>query len=259
MKKPKFLPKVLITGLIVFLLAIAVMIVVVDTLTTRATSRVMANWPEWKIWIRQNIDSNDFLIVWLPLMFLLLMIWIIWFGIAYKKENQWYWEHYKNRIASVKVKAIGINHKSQLNDLNFPRDGKQIIKFSADYQGKIGWKDIELKSDDPDLDFLLDKIDNPKLVSDKHITKTKVLAVNNDTVTYTNGGISIGGAVIGGLIAGDVGAILGGLSGSKYSQTQNGENIYTFLVCYDDRPPETEKVKESDRRFKFLISKFDIA
>ena len=64
-------------------------------------------------------------------------------------------------------------------------------------------------------------------------------------------------ALIGGLLAGEAGFILGGASGGSRSVSRPGENIYTFLVFYNDGPPQTEHVQESDQRFTYFVSKLN--
>lgn len=172
------------------------------------------------------------------------------------KGQKWEWEQYHSFATSAKLMSVE-GRKPVVTDL-CPDISKHIpYDFSLVDCGEHGQMNGILYSDDPTLPALLDVISNKDLLKDKHITKTKIMAVNNDAVTYTSGGISVGGALIGGILAGDVGALLGGLTGSKTSQTRNGENIFTFLVVYDDRPPETEKVKESSQRFKFFITKLE--
>ena len=259
MKKPRFLAKPIIFLIVAYIILFAVFLVYVSIIDQHTPFEVIRSWPEWKqqIWSYDRTHRTDIILLWGTALLMCFMISMWWLSSAYTKENKWYWENKRDEIKAIKLKAVGLNREPQWSDLDVPRDGKTRIRFSADYQGKIGWRNHEIQSDDPGLDFLIEKIENPKLLSDRHITKTKIIAVNNSTVTYTNGGISIGGALIGGILAGDVGALLGGLTGSKTSQTKNGENFFTFLVCYDDRSPETEKVKESTPRFKFLITKLE--
>ncbi len=63
------------------------------------------------------------------------------------------------------------------------------------------------------------------------VVKTRLMAVNGVNQTYRSGTIS--GALVGGLLAGDVGAIVGGIANTK-DHTYNVDTEYTFLVLYDN-------------------------
>ncbi len=88
---------------------------------------------------------------------------------------------------------------------------------------------------------------------DKHISKAKIIAVNGIEQTVPKGAITR--SIVGGMLAGPTGALVGAMSAS--SRTETIENEYTFLVTYDFGTHETEKVKESSPRFKFLLSKLE--
>ena len=86
---------------------------------------------------------------------------------------------------------------------------------------------------------------------DAHITRAKIIAVNGIEKTVTKGAISR--AIVGGMLAGEEGALLGALTAKTKTTVQNE---YTFLVYYDNKfNPETEKVKESSPRFRTLVNK----
>ena len=90
-------------------------------------------------------------------------------------------------------------------------------------------------------------------LEDTHITHTKIIAVNGVEPKSRNGALTRG--IVGSLVAGEPGFWYGVLSAKdKSGPTQN---IYTFLVYYDDRPQKIEKVRESSARFKTLLNKLD--
>lgn len=97
-----------------------------------------------------------------------------------------------------------------------------------------------------------DKYDNGKRPKDSHITKTKIIAVNGIEETSHKGMYSR--AILGGMLAGESGALLGALSATKQEHV---DNQFTFLVYYSGGEIETENVKQSSGRFKFLVSKLE--
>lgn len=196
---------------------------------------------------------------WLPPVFGILGLVLI--GIAFAsnsgeldRESKWYWENRKDEIESTRLSSVN-NKKPTVEDLQNIEPGKKY-QFRVSYKDKVC--DLEVDSGDPDLHLLLDKMTNYKLNNDRHITKTQILAVNNNQIIDTQQRASIGKALLGGLIAGEAGFILGGLSGSSTSVVRNGPNRYTFLVVYDDRAPVTETETEGSKRFQFLLSKLEV-
>lgn len=147
-------------------------------------------------------------------------------------------------------------HKPTYDDMTTARAIKRPFKFHIVTVNNHEY-DKMVYSDDPALDSILEKTKNMReIMKDKHITKTRIIAVNNETVTSNSGSV-IGRAAIGMMVAGEVGAVVGAMSAGGKKTTASGENTYTFVLMFDDRPPETEKVKETDKRFQFLISKLE--
>lgn len=173
-----------------------------------------------------------------------------------KVEGQWYWSTYKDHVVKTKLNWVG-GKKPTANDLDNPKYSTKF-EFSVIYDCDVKWHEVEVDGGDPDIQLLIDKITNFKLSQDRHIRKTQILAVNNDQIVDTQQRVSIAKALIGGLIAGEAGFIIGGLSGSSTSIVRNGPNTYTFLVVYDDRPPVTETATEGSKRFQFLITKLEV-
>ena len=169
---------------------------------------------------------------------------------AESKTSEWVRRHGINEVTKVKLLTVD-RHRSTGNDLTNPHG---VYRFTGLYQGSSKVT-IECKPGDPEFDVLIGKITGSKAERDTHITQTQIIAVNNDTFTDTRQRISVTKALIGGLLAGEAGFILGGASGGSRSVSRPGENTYTFVVFYDDTSPNTEKVKESDPRFKYLVSK----
>ena len=88
---------------------------------------------------------------------------------------------------------------------------------------------------------------------DQLIKKTKLLSVNGIQYVTHNGALS--GAIVGHMLAGDIGAIAGAMSAEQVHR----DNEAIFLVYYDESKKgakkEVEKVRLSSGRFKFLLSK----
>ncbi len=88
-------------------------------------------------------------------------------------------------------------------------------------------------------------------LKDDHITRTKIIAVNETDPTPSTLKAAARAAV-GGFIAGDAGAAYGALT----TKGKPVRNIYTFLVYYDNRKdPAIEKVIENSARFQTPIKK----
>ncbi|MBR4428835.1 MAG: hypothetical protein IKS78_05710 [Clostridia bacterium] len=90
---------------------------------------------------------------------------------------------------------------------------------------------------------------------DKHIKYTRVLAVNGIEYVTDKGAVS--GAIAGHMLAGNIGAYLGAMSARQV----HTDNEVTFLVFYDESKrgdkKAVEKVRQSEERFKFLVSKLE--
>lgn len=96
------------------------------------------------------------------------------------------------------------------------------------------------------------KYNNGTQDRDKHIKSTRIITVNG--VTPNVSGKVLRGMIVGGMLAGEEGALYGAIRASNQSPAINE---YTFLVKYDDAIQKTEKVKETSPRFQFLISKLE--
>ena len=90
---------------------------------------------------------------------------------------------------------------------------------------------------------------------DRYIEKTRLLAVNG--IEYTTHKGLVGNAILGHMVAGDIGALIGAMS----SEQRHTDNEFTFLVYYNGgrkgRTKETEKVRQSSARFQVLVSKLE--
>lgn len=101
-----------------------------------------------------------------------------------------------------------------------------------------------------------DRQNNPGARSqDKYIKKTQLLAVNG--IQYTTHKGIVGNAILGHMVAGDIGAIIGALS----SEQVHSDNEFTFLVYYNGgrygKKKVVEKVRQSNARFKVLAEKLE--
>lgn len=133
--------------------------------------------------------------------------------------------------------------------------GQKKILFKVKYEGVRGKHGIAVGPGSEDSKWILAHLADSKLKDDLHITETQILAVNNKQITNSEQYVSISKALLGGLVAGEVGFLLGGLSGQSRGQIRNRSNDYMFLVKYDDRENLIEKVNEKNHRFQFLIQK----
>ncbi|MCR4621306.1 MAG: hypothetical protein K5663_04420 [Clostridiales bacterium] len=90
---------------------------------------------------------------------------------------------------------------------------------------------------------------------DKLITKTRIIAVNGVEYVTEKGVLS--NAVVGRMLAGDIGMYLGAVN----SKQVHRDNEFTFLVFYSEKKSGskkvTEKVCQSSGRFSFLVSKLE--
>lgn len=90
---------------------------------------------------------------------------------------------------------------------------------------------------------------------DRYIEKTRLLAVNG--IEYTTHKGIIGNAILGHMVAGDVGALIGAMS----SEQRHTDNEFTFLVYYNGgrkgNTKEIEKVRQSNPRFEILVKKLE--
>ena len=90
---------------------------------------------------------------------------------------------------------------------------------------------------------------------DQLIKKTRLIAVNG--VDYVTNKGMITNAIIGHMLAGNIGAFLGAMSAEQVHR----ENEFTFLVLYNEGKKgskrEVEKVRQSSGRFQFLVSKLE--
>ena len=96
------------------------------------------------------------------------------------------------------------------------------------------------------------KYNDGKQDTDKHIKSTQIIAVNG--VTPNVSGKVLRRMIVGGMLAGEYGALYGALSASNQSPAINE---FTFLVKYDTGIRKAEKVRENTPRFQFLVSKLE--
>jgi len=170
---------------------------------------------------------------------------------ASAKSAEWVRSYGLKQANEVTLKSVDGRKPTEEDLINPDPDAK--YSFMVVHGGTF--LPVTYTPKDPEFNDLMAKIAGSKLARNAHIQRTQIIAVNNKTLTDTHQRISITKAIIGGLIAGEAGFILGRASGESRSITRQGENQYTFIVYYDDAPPETEKVYESNKRFKYLVSK----
>ncbi len=199
---------------------------------------------------KSRLNTAYATVIWIAPVLVLFLIAMIVVARAEKKTSEWVRRYGINEV--TKVKLLTVNRRRPTGDDLLHPNG--VYRFTGLYQGSSKVT-IECRPGDPEFQQLIVKISGSKAERDTHITRTQIIAVNNDAFMNTRQRISITKALIGGMLAGEAGFILGGASGSSRSFSRPGENIYTFVVFYDDTSPETEKVKESDPRFKYLVSK----
>ncbi|ANY68776.1 hypothetical protein BBD42_21620 [Paenibacillus sp. BIHB 4019] len=80
-------------------------------------------------------------------------------------------------------------------------------------------------------------------------------------ITKTSRGSQLGGAVIGGLIAGGVGAVIGGVSGTKTTSSDSVKRIYMKLIVDDTKRPyvtvnflnEKKEISKKDKKAEKAI------
>lgn len=177
------------------------------------------------------------------------IVFFIWWGARGGKSENKKWAKYKDKLIWAKLWE-----PKDATLLDIQRGQKKIL-FKVKYQGVRGKHGIAVVPGSEDSKRILAHLADSKLKDDLHITETQILAVNNEQITSSEQHISISKALLGGLMAGDVGFFLGGLSGMSRGRIRNRPNDYTFLVKYDDRENRTEKVNEKNHRFQFLIQK----
>ena len=141
-------------------------------------------------------------------------------GQADKKSREWIVKYGLKDVTQVKLVSVN-GRKPNGNDLTHPVG---IYKFVV-WHG-ISSATIKCAPGDPAFQELISKISGSKAQRDTHITKTQIIAVNNNTFTDTKQRISVTKALIGGLLAGEAGFILGGASGGSRSVSRPGENIH---------------------------------
>ncbi len=91
----------------------------------------------------------------------------------------------------------------------------------------------------------------------KDILETRIVE-NDTTITKTSRTSQIGGAVLGGLLVGNVGAVIGGLSGSKTSENMVDKLELIIIVNSFNNPvikiPFLNEITPVDRNDQYYIS-----
>lgn len=98
------------------------------------------------------------------------------------------------------------------------------------------------------------KEDYRQLLSNK-IEKTQYMNGNVATTSKTSTSSAIGRAVVGGAIAGDVGAIVGA---STAKQKVKEKHTTTFLVIYKDGHKSLETVEDDSLEYQVYVDKLEI-
>lgn len=93
------------------------------------------------------------------------------------------------------------------------------------------------------------KKDNPHLSpkANRRVTKTIILSISEQAKV----GSAIGRAVVGDFVAGEIGAIVGAMTGKKKTTTR-------FLVFYDDGSQEAVDVPDGSLLYREYINNLDI-
>ena len=89
----------------------------------------------------------------------------------------------------------------------------------------------------------------------ENIVKTKYMSGHHVTTSKASTSSAVGRAVVGGAIAGDVGAIVGA---STAKQKTKAKHTTTFLVFYKDGHKNLETVEDGTLQFEVYVDKLEI-
>lgn len=136
-------------------------------------------------------------------------------------------------IAVFIVYSISQRKKAMLDTLT----SLPGFEASQSYMGEDGNSGVAIDDINRKICLINYDGDNIKtrIISYRDVLSTELLVDGNELVR-TSRTSQIGGAILGGIIAGGVGAIIGGLSGSKTS-TQKVKNISLLVVVNDSSEP----------------------
>jgi hypothetical protein len=186
---------------------------------------------------------------WMFSLLVLIGLGIVFYG-GNKKGKEIKFINAKNKES---IKKIIAKNNIEFDDIVFSLDNEMSLLFN-DKQHRI---------------YFIDQR-KVKEYSYSDILESRIVE-NKESITVTSRGSQIGGALLGGIIAGGVGAIIGGLSGSKRNISKV-ESLELYIIVNDTSQPiqkisffdknnitspkikEYEKVKHKIEHWHHLIS-----
>lgn len=153
-----------------------------------------------------------------------------------------------------------------------PASGYFRIKFLLYISESGGNTTIRIKSSGNDLKRLhfmaYDKfinaltevgIDVPVLPGDPYIVTTVQIGGGIEQQFYARKQLSVGGAITGGLLFGDLGALIGAYGGGRSrGQTKTVlSNSAIFLLCYSNGMVEEKEIKKSSKLYLEVMAKLE--
>lgn len=133
---------------------------------------------------------------------------------------------------SVKGKEIDDENSKRKDKIK-----KLISKNNIEYDDIVFSLDnkLSLLFDDKHQKIYFINLDKVKQYSYSDILESRIVE-NKESITVTSRGSQIGGALLGGIIAGGIGAIIGGLSGSKHNINKI-DSLELYIIVNDTIQP----------------------
>ncbi|MCM3110047.1 hypothetical protein [Lederbergia lenta] len=129
----------------------------------------------------------------------------------------------------LKVRGIALKHDFPQDIITLSSDNKKALSISEE-QSSVLLIELLPKSED--------SLDIVRMVNFNDVIEVKVNK-NSSTITRSSRGSQIGSAMIGSIVAGGIGAIIGGLSGSKTSK-ESIRKLSLEIVINDLKKPSFE-------------------
>lgn len=103
-------------------------------------------------------------------------------------------------------------------------------------------------------------LDIPVIPGKPYIVTTMQIGGGIEQKFTSTQNFSVGGAVVGGLLFGDLGAVIGGYSGTRRGQTRSFlSNSAFFLICYSNGWIEEREVRKNSTLYAEVMAKLNAA
>ena len=243
MKKPNFYVKFAVYQVVILIVLIGA---VIHTSQICAQPSPLPDWSEAApaVWKQREI---------VPMLSVGLFIEhfsiaLIAFGFCWEKESRWLWANQQKLITSIHLKRVEELKQPGLEVFFLPKKKRKAAMFRVACSGYRFARSLRMPLLDPQFQAVMNRVDSPAVLRDRHIVKTRIIAAGHRFCTVTQRNSRAVRSSFNGVVHS---------WGTSRSISEPGSSLFTFLVFFDDRKTVTEKAWEGTPRCAFLLDKLE--